>query len=209
LKETGIRYPAFAYRRTVVQDEDKIEAVSQVAQKNRNRNPKYSWDNVMGDTRKTAQSYDAYFAKTEALVLKDPQLRGQLKESAEYIRDTKVFARAYKNKESIPISYDDEFNRRWTSKGYGSRKHLTEELARNKANIEGFEAGTIKPSKIIGTGYLNPKKETQTYLQNQKKELEEAIKTKGRSYGPVVETVLAVAKQQQWLYARGTMVKSF
>jgi hypothetical protein len=210
LKETGIRYPTFAYYRTVVQNEDKLDAVKEVAQRNRNRNPKYSWENVMGDARNTSQNHEAYVAKTEVLVLKDPQVRGQLKESAEHIRDTKMFVRAYDDKQaSIPIAYDDAFNKSWTGTGYGSRKSVTENLARNKANIEGLEAGTIKPSKIINTGYLRPKEEAHRYLQEQKKELEEALRTKGRSYLPVVETVLAVSKQQQWLYAKGTMVKSF
>ena len=61
---------------------------------------------------------------------------------------------------------------------YNRAKQELEELAQLKKQLDNK---TIRPSKIIGTGYKNPREVAYTWIEKQNLELLEAIYTNGRS----------------------------
>jgi hypothetical protein len=70
---------------------------------------------------------------------------------------------------------------KWKGYDYFSEKYAVNELAELELDLRRLNDGKISPTKIIGSGYKNPKKVAQEWLQSQIKKQKSIIETNGLS----------------------------
>jgi hypothetical protein len=143
-----------------------------------NNTPEASWKNVMGaNSRMTNANEKRYYdAVVERMSDEDrDQFEKNVADHVSRQMITNMPAKAYENNVPVNQDVDDYFDSQW-SKGT-AEKNLDSVVAMQKQLAE----GTITPGKIVGSGYKNPKKVAQRYLDRLEREGRRELATRGRS----------------------------
>jgi len=140
-----------------------------------------SWSKVMGSsTRRTAANIADFELKQNDYIESRDDLMAKAEKYADFYANNRAHARAFEA--GIETEYDEDFEKMWSGESQGfSEKKFRDELVELARLSEGLEAGTIPPSRVIGTGYRNPKASAREYLERQTADTHEAIRTRGRS----------------------------
>jgi RNAse (barnase) inhibitor barstar len=198
----AVPHGAFAVVQTVVRPKDLEDARNNVIDRLPMRNSKYGWESRWGkDERRTERNIAAYRSSLAAEIASDPQLSREVRHEAEQLRNQRAFARAYQENVDLPPNYAEAFDKLWDAGMYaGSRSYTEYELKNLEESEAGLAAGTIRPQKIVGTGYRNPPKVAKEYLAKRRAELELALATRGRSHPENMRKVSKQAKDGGWIY---------
>ena len=103
--------------------------------------------------------------------IRDAYKRGLFENGGNLDDDDNLAIKGYKK-------YTEE---KWSGNDYFSKKYALNELAEFELDLRRLEDGKISPSKIIGTGYKNPKKIAKEWLESQIKKQKSIIETNGLS----------------------------
>lgn len=143
----------------------------------------YRFRTLMGaKSRMTAKKLAEYDAELEKAIEESEEFQRRVLSYAKQSAARDLFARAYEQGISTPL--DPHFEAIWEGREQGCSKETFESrLAENRKRLEQLAAGTISPTKIVGSGYRNPKKVAREWVENQLRETERALATRGRSDG--------------------------
>lgn len=148
------------------------------------------WEEVMGDKTKTKRNIDEYRQE----LLKDDANREEFDKDFKDILAQNVYKNHASNMflagKAHPL--DKEFEKIWEAGGSSpisgplyTKDYVEAELTRVESLKHGLKYGTVKPSKIVGGGYVNGRKVAEEYLDREVSKLKLALRTRGRNVNDV------------------------
>lgn len=161
-----------------------------------------SWKALMGDRRKTAKAVGEYRNQIRA-TLSSEEDKKAIEEAARAKAKERAFGRTVDNSGQLPEPYKKALEKIWNGDGYGSKSHTEKAVARMKNLSKGLREGTIAPSKIVGSGYKDPKAEAKRYLQDNLKRLDDDLFTKGATNPENARKLWKQAEKEGWPLADG------
>lgn len=158
----------------------------------------HRWEAAMGPkARRTEANIAAYHSELDHIIEQTPALKSRLTTFSHSFAKDRSFARAHKAGVAIHPAAEEYFDEQWGSDKPWGEAGVRDELTRATQLRESFERGAIKPAKIIGTGYRNPKKVAKEYLDSRVADLQQQLDTRGRSNTSLVHNVWRRIKEAE------------
>ena len=156
-----------------------------------NRVNAYSWENIMGASRRTANNLEKYHRVLLAAVDTDAEYSEMAQDRAISERNYSKYARAFKKNVPIPTAAEDEFEKIWNGDfdSPGSEEYFVVQLENNRDLYEQFLDGKVTATSIVGAGLRNPHKAAVEYCGKMEVTYADALETRGRSYRLNVDNV--------------------
>lgn len=161
--------------------DDEREARRQVVDDHASREG-LSWEKVMGQGRRTPANIENYYQRAWEKLGENHEYRQEAFDYARAASEFRAYGRAYQQGVPIPADAEDAFERIWNGEGGGfSKDHFERELIETQELQRQLSNGSIRPSKLVGTGYRNSRKVAEEFLSDRLASTKLALQTRGRS----------------------------
>ena len=159
--------------------EDRAEAEESQKMYFASRKPFNDWEKRMGKKYRTEKNVADYHNQVIASLNEHDRFEYDelVSKQAARIAQNKYAARAYREGFTLNPDVEAELERRWTMYGDQYEDRLEKAIKMR----DDLNAGRINPSKVVGTGYRNPKKMAAEYLDKEIAKHTEMVQTRGRS----------------------------
>lgn len=155
----------------------------------------YSWKAIMGESYRTNKTLDYYNSVLREEVLNSPEHMTVVNKIAARRAENFAYARAYKEGIAIDPKIETAFEQMWNDPGFGfGEAKIKEKIEEYEKLQDELEGRRITPTKIIGSGYKNPRRVAHEYLESSLQELRESLDTRGRSHSVNIANALHRAK---------------
>lgn len=159
--------------------EDRTQAEQHFKEYFASRQSFNDWERRMGKKYRTDKNVADYHNQViDSLNDHDKaEYKDLVAKQANTIAKNKYAGRAYREGFTLNPSAEAELERRWNMYGDQYEDRLEKAIKMR----DDLNAGRINPSKVVGTGYRNPKKMAAQYLDDEIAKRAEVIQTRGRS----------------------------